>query len=215
VACSWCKQIQILKLYVGGSIRAPSAFNGIYGLKPSVGRLPHGGLEGLHDGMENVIGVCGPMATCIEDMRLFCKVILAAEPWRQEPELIGKPWTPISAPANMKIGVIWHDGVAQPHPPVTRCLQETVRALQEAGHTIVDWDPKDHRELIRCIDKAFLIDAGKEFWEVLAKGQEPAVHVIERILTERAPIVPLQVSDTWKVIWSCPRKKLWKSSSNS
>lgn len=56
---------------IGGSIRVPAAFCGLFGLKPSVARLPHGG---AHGGMENVVGCVGPLATCVEDMRLFCKV---------------------------------------------------------------------------------------------------------------------------------------------
>ena len=62
--------------YSGGSIRVPAAFCGIFGLKPSVARLPHGGLVGAHGGMENIVGCVGPMATCIEDLRLFCKASL-------------------------------------------------------------------------------------------------------------------------------------------
>lgn len=63
----------------GGSIRVPAAFCGIYGLKPSVGRLPHGGLAGTHTGMENIIGAVGPMARHVEDLSLFCKVCLLAQ----------------------------------------------------------------------------------------------------------------------------------------
>jgi hypothetical protein len=63
-----------LTILAGGSIRVPAAFCGIYGLKPSVGRLPHGGLSGTHAGMENIIGAVGPMARSVEDMSLFCKV---------------------------------------------------------------------------------------------------------------------------------------------
>ncbi|KFY79035.1 hypothetical protein V499_01918 [Pseudogymnoascus sp. VKM F-103] len=184
---------------MGGSIRAPSAFNGVFGLKPSVGRLPHGGLEGLHSGMENVIGCCGPIATCVEDMRLFCQVILASEPWRQEPEMIEKPWNPIPLPTNLKIGVMWHDGVAQPQPPVTRCLRETVLAIQQAGHTVVYWDPKDHPALTKSMDRAFFIDAGKEYWDVIKQGEEPAVPVMQWILTERNNSPPLTVVETWKL----------------
>lgn len=64
----------LLRYILGGSIRVPAAFCGIYGLKPSVGRLPHGGLAGTHAGMENIIGAVGPMARYAEDLSLFCKV---------------------------------------------------------------------------------------------------------------------------------------------
>ena len=58
----------------GGTIRVPAAFCGIYGLKPSIGRLPHGGLAETHAGMENIVGAVGPMAKSAEDLSLFCKV---------------------------------------------------------------------------------------------------------------------------------------------
>jgi len=65
---------------IGGSIRVPAAFCGLYGLKPSVARLPHGGLSGAHGGMENIIGCVGPLATSLEDMRLFCDVSMLVSP---------------------------------------------------------------------------------------------------------------------------------------
>jgi amidase len=57
-----------------------------------VARLPHGGLAGVHGGMENIIGAVGPMATCVEDMQLFCEVVLESQPWLHEPTLVEKPW---------------------------------------------------------------------------------------------------------------------------
>lgn len=33
---------------IGGSIRIPAAFNGLYGLRPSAGRLPYQGMAKLH-----------------------------------------------------------------------------------------------------------------------------------------------------------------------
>ena len=102
--------------------------------------------------------------------------------------MIEKPWNPITLPTRLKIGVMWHDGVAQPQPPVTRCLRETVLAIQEAGHTVVYWDPKDHPALTKSMDRAFFIDAGKEYWDVIKQGEEPAVPVMQWILTERNEI---------------------------
>jgi Asp-tRNA(Asn)/Glu-tRNA(Gln) amidotransferase A subunit family amidase len=63
----------------GGSIRVPAAFSGLYGLKGSQGRIPHGGLSGVQGGMENVVGVIGPVATCFEDLSLFCEVRYLSE----------------------------------------------------------------------------------------------------------------------------------------
>ncbi|KAL1849577.1 hypothetical protein Plec18167_003179 [Paecilomyces lecythidis] len=168
---------------IGGSIRVPSGFSGVYGIKPSVARLPHGGLTGLHGGMENIVGVCGPMAACVDDLKLFCQVVLDSEPWHYEPSLVEIPWrTHLEAPKKLVIGVMWNDGIVQPHPPVTRALEEAVIMLRHAGHTIIEWKPSYHKELIDCINKAYFLDGGKEYRETMEKAGEPAVPIIDWIL---------------------------------
>ncbi|KAG9242034.1 amidase signature domain-containing protein [Calycina marina] len=168
---------------IGGSIRVPAAFCGLYGLKPSVARLPHGGLSGAHGGMENIIGCVGPLATCIEDMRLFCDVVLSAKPWLNEPSLVELPWKrSIETPKTLNIGVMWDDGVVQPHPPITRALSETVSSLRKAGHFITFLKPTLHRELTDCINKMYLLDAGQEYIDILNAGEETATPLMQWII---------------------------------
>ncbi|KAL8866321.1 MAG: hypothetical protein Q9198_008940, partial [Flavoplaca austrocitrina] len=47
---------------IGGSIRIPAAFNGLYGLRPSAGRLPYYGMANSMDGQNSVLSVVGPLA---------------------------------------------------------------------------------------------------------------------------------------------------------
>ncbi|EXJ83159.1 hypothetical protein A1O1_06778 [Capronia coronata CBS 617.96] len=188
---------------IGGSIRVPSAFCGVYGFKPSVARLPHGGLSGLHDGMQNIVGVVGPMARCVEDIELFCSAALACRPWDHEPSMIEMPWktedqVQILIPSRWRIGVVWHDGVVQPHPPVTRALKVAVTALQARGHTMVDWDTGLHRHLIDAADEAYFLDGGKEYREILAEGQEPPVPILKWLLDTKAGRAST-VEETWKL----------------
>ncbi len=54
-----------------GSLRNPAAWNGVYGLRPSMGRIPYGtqagsGLAG--DVFFQQLGIEGPMGRCVEDM---------------------------------------------------------------------------------------------------------------------------------------------------
>ena len=44
---------------IGGSIRIPAAFNGLYGIRPSVGRLPYEGMANSMDGQGTVLSVVG------------------------------------------------------------------------------------------------------------------------------------------------------------
>src|SRR5438132_345636 len=55
---------------MGGSVRIPAAWCGVVGLKPGLGRIPMDGLPGLFD----LISHHGPLASTIDDARLFLQV---------------------------------------------------------------------------------------------------------------------------------------------
>ena len=59
----------------GGSIRIPSSFCGIYGLKPTHGLVPYTGILG----MGPVIDHCGPMTSSVADNALLLEVIAGAD----------------------------------------------------------------------------------------------------------------------------------------
>lgn len=59
----------------GGSIRVPAHFCGICGLKPTPGRIPSTGHFPKSGGPFALIGVVGPMARTVEDLRLLFEVM--------------------------------------------------------------------------------------------------------------------------------------------
>ncbi|QGR19254.1 Asp-tRNA(Asn)/Glu-tRNA(Gln) amidotransferase subunit GatA [Stygiolobus azoricus] len=61
----------------GGSIRAPAAFNAVFGLKPSYGTVSRYGLVAYANSLEQI----GPMAKNAEDLELLYSVI-SGEDWR-------------------------------------------------------------------------------------------------------------------------------------
>lgn len=93
---------------------------------------------------------------------------------------------------------MYHDGVVNPHPPVTRALNETVQSLTQAGHEIVTWDPSLHRELIDTLNQLYFLDGGEEYHEVMRAGHEPACPMIKWIL-EKPEIKLTTSSASWKV----------------
>jgi amidase len=58
----------------GGSIRVPSHFSGIAGLKPTPGRVPAAGHFPLINHPGGLLGVGGPMARTAEDVRLLFEI---------------------------------------------------------------------------------------------------------------------------------------------
>ncbi|KAF7903925.1 hypothetical protein EAF00_001259 [Botryotinia globosa] len=190
---------------IGGSIRSPALSCGIYGLKPSVARLPHSGLSGAHDGMESVIGVVGPIATCLADVELFCQTLLDAQPWRGEVGLLPIPWgcREVVAAENeenrkLKIGIIYTDGVHTPHPPITRVLHSTESTLRKAGHEIIPFPTHLHAPLISTVDAMYLLDGGAEYLSHLSLTSEPPTSLLQWLL-EKKTTKNRTVSEQWKL----------------
>ncbi len=63
----------------GGSIRVPAHFCGICGLKPTPGRIPSTGHYPKSAGPFALIGVVGPMARTIEDVRALFEAMAGAD----------------------------------------------------------------------------------------------------------------------------------------
>ena len=56
---------------IGGSIRIPAAFNFLYALKASHGRLPYGKMANSMAGQETVHSVCGPLTHSIKGITYY------------------------------------------------------------------------------------------------------------------------------------------------
>ena len=77
---------------IGGSVRIPAGFNGIWGIKPSHGRLPLGNVKKSLDGQEAIRSICGVMAHSANDLVYFIQAVLQQSPWNYDPDVIDLPW---------------------------------------------------------------------------------------------------------------------------
>ena len=117
---------------VGGSIRIPAMCNGIYGFKPSNGRVPYGGQEGGGVSGFSRLGVqavAGPLARSIADIDFVMREVLPRAAMFGEDCLPGSwlsetPMKDIDKDAKFVFGVIREDGNTEPHPPVLNVLNE-------------------------------------------------------------------------------------------
>ncbi|KAK3945896.1 amidase signature domain-containing protein [Diplogelasinospora grovesii] len=180
---------------IAGSIRVPSVCNGIYGFRPSVGLVPHGGVRDLTPpGTDGVRSTAGPMATSLRDCALFIKSILQADTWRYDSTAISVPWVSLKpAKHQLRIGLAENDGVYTPSPPVRRGLKRAVDRLRQSND--IDIIPITLSDVkLHCQDLvSYLTLSGSNYYhEQFARTGEPVVPSLEAIGLLSVPGTTLQ-----------------------
>ncbi len=110
---------------VAGSIRVPSHFCGVAGLRPTEGRLPLDGIlpPDRPRTVQHVV-VGGPMARSVEDLQLAWRALDGAAP------------SPTPTAEDLRVAVTPELGGVPVDTDTQRVLRETVRALKAAGTTV-------------------------------------------------------------------------------
>lgn len=165
---------------IGGGIRTPAGFCGIYGFKPTSNYLPMNGVRRNTNPVELIISAtCGPMATSLRDLDLVVAWILSARasPHLREPNLVPLPWTGLAKPLSrmpLKIGFMMNDGLITPQPPVLRALQWAQSKLSNSfAIEVKPFLPYRVAEAMRSIRKADTTDGGANVVKMLEKTGEP------------------------------------------
>ncbi len=171
---------------IGGSIRGPAAFNGVWGLKPSSKRISLiGSISAREDTTcEAIQAVLGPLSNSVDDLELFMKSYLAQKPWELDQQLFPLPWKDVPTPraSDLTIGFVYDDGVVKPHPPVIRALKEVEEKLKAAGVHIIKWDPHRVYDAVEIANAAYSSDGNAAVFDRLEKSGEPLAPLSEYYL---------------------------------
>jgi Asp-tRNA(Asn)/Glu-tRNA(Gln) amidotransferase A subunit family amidase len=130
---------------LGGSIRAPCHFCGLFGLKPGRGTVPWADHYPMVSGPgPRMMGTVGPMARCVDDLELALAVLAPLEP-------------AVGAPA--AVAVFEEDGLQ----PVSAACRAAVRlaaaALGDAGHDTIDAHPPAQAQVRAAFDVVLVTEA--------------------------------------------------------
>ncbi|KAF7591333.1 hypothetical protein BBP40_001657 [Aspergillus hancockii] len=182
---------------IGGSIRAPAAFCNAYGFRPTIRRNPYMGIKVPGPGQEAILGVVGPLAArSLDDLELFQRVVIDAEPWDVETALVPVPWRRVEGNGEFTVGIMWDDGVVRPHPPITAALKTAKVQLQAAGIKVVDWEPYKHAHGWDIISKLYYPDSATSQKDLLAQTNEPPLPLTEWAFSYAHPN-PLTIPQSW------------------
>lgn len=199
---------------IGGSIRIPSGVNGLYGIRPSAGRLPYEGMANSMDGQNTILSVVGPLATSVESLQLVMKAVLSQKPWLHDPLVIELPWrdeqerqildivSSTSSSSKLCFGVIRHDGVCTPHPPVLRAIDIMIHTLEKLGHEVIEWKPLPHKTFDEMSSVVWRYDAGADTRQAFGLSGEPVVPQVSAFLgsevEQETPASKVAATNVWK-----------------
>lgn len=192
---------------LGGSIRIPSAYNGLYGLRPTIHRLPYRLARNTLLGMESISSSLGPMANSMSGIHAFTKAVVESEPWSLDPKTPEIAWRPDMVdlkhlmsrdgrPRKPVFGVMRWDGYVKPWPPIRRAIDIAVSALRDAGYEIIEFDcPFDSKKSESIIGRIYSSDGGEELKRTFAVSGEPRHPLM--LMPEDAP--HLSVYENWQL----------------
>jgi amidase len=117
----------------GGSIRLPSHFSGIAGIKPTTGRVPCTGNALPSTGFLAPLSQPGPMARTVDDLIYLLEIMQG--PDNIDPHAVAATWhDPFAVDVgSLRVGFHTDNGIKTPDAAITNTLMNAVEILRDEG----------------------------------------------------------------------------------
>jgi len=177
---------------IGGSVRNPAHYNGIFSLKPTEWRVPSDGHVPDLPGKTRVVrymGTFGPLARSVEDLELALRIVAGPDGHEAEAPPVPIGPTPRLAPSDLRIAVLESNPLVQVSNDTAKVVQATARLLSKAGAKVkragpegLDWQQAwdDWSDLFQYMIRALQPLALRERLFAKAKASDPSVRSAAR-----------------------------------
>jgi amidase len=153
-----------------GSIRGPSSFCGVFGIKPTRGRLPL--MQGLKEHWYG-LSVTGPIAWSVRDAALMLDVLGGTNDFLN----VEPPRTRLRVAVSTKSPSF----LTTPTPEVVAAARETAAILKDAGHSVTDVDPPYPSSLANTIVRLWTAGVAQDAKGLNWASLEPRTRTMVRI----------------------------------
>jgi Asp-tRNA(Asn)/Glu-tRNA(Gln) amidotransferase A subunit family amidase len=184
----------------GGSIRVPAHFSGICGLKPTPGRIPATGHFPTSVGPFALLGVVGPMARTVADLKVLFEVMQGPDDGDPSAAPVPVRWPERNDLRKLRIGYFEDDGRTPVTTETRAAVREAARALKQAGFAVEPFRPEG-LEQARQFWWQFFGIAGGMLLQPMTKGREADLSPILKQHLSRVATEPSHTGQTLLDTW--------------
>jgi Asp-tRNA(Asn)/Glu-tRNA(Gln) amidotransferase A subunit family amidase len=184
----------------GGSIREPAHFSGICGLKPTPGRIPATGHFPESVGPFALLGVVGPMARNMRDLKIMFEVLQGPDDGDPSAAPVPLRWLADDDLKRIRIGYFEDDGRTPVTPETRVAVRTAAGALRQAGFQVEPFRPEGLEPARKLWWQLFGI-AGGMMLGPMTKGREaelsPMLREFSQGLADQPAHTGESLLDTW------------------
>lgn len=170
---------------IGGSIRNPAHFCGVYGHKPTYGIVPMSGHELVANIPEADLAVCGPLARSAEDLAVALQIMAGPAPREALGWSLNLPKADINSLNGLRVAVWATDELSPVASEVSERVAQVSDALVRAGATLfetarpeIDLNRahENYQTLLNSVMSAAMSDEAVAEAEGIARDLDPDDH---------------------------------------
>jgi Asp-tRNA(Asn)/Glu-tRNA(Gln) amidotransferase A subunit family amidase len=184
----------------GGSIRVPAHFSGICGLKPTPGRIPATGHFPECGGPFALIGVVGPMARTVADVKALFEVMQGPDDGDPSAAPVPLRWPSDDEARKLRIGYFEDDGRTPVTPETRAAVRIAAEALRSAGFQVEAFRPEGLEEA-RVLRRKFFVTVGGMLIRPMFVGREGELSPVLKQFLEwsaaETPLTPETLLEAW------------------
>jgi Asp-tRNA(Asn)/Glu-tRNA(Gln) amidotransferase A subunit family amidase len=175
----------------GGSIRVPAHFGGICGLKPTPGRIPATGHYPASGGPFALIGVVGPMARTVADLKLLFEVMQGPDDGDTCAAPVPLRWPSDEEAKKLRVGYFEDDGRTPVTPETRAAVRSAAEALRRAGFQVEPFVPAGLDEARELWRKFFVVAGGMMIRPMFQDRERDLSPILNQFLEWSAAEPPL------------------------